>query len=393
MRIKHFCLIVLLIPWTLSKGQGSFQIADTTKTWNNLICLLSHSPFVSCGHTVTNRFSGDTIINANHYLKVYQSEDSLTRNWVLAGFLKEDLKKQMVFFRSLSGHEGLIYDFSLRPSDKVRINNTYMGFPCTVTLTCYLKDSVMINGLYRDRYFLGILSTGNEYSNRDTWIQGIGSIHGLFNSGYLASGFSGGYSELLCCSEKGKAIYRNPEFNTCFKNDFYPVAISEPSDTALLDTFYEFFIHITDSATKDRVGWCGWSLPGATSWADEEHGKLAGVCNTSGDFPRTVSEINCGYTVDVLKMHSIVLFVTFVGNNDLLKDHSIFTNPQEGKITLKLNPNASGYSYSDWGLPCGTEGRKTVTDSHIHADYHCLSKGTYSIRIYNNDSKGVTISY
>jgi hypothetical protein len=393
MRIKHFWLIVLMTIWVSSKGHCAFQIADTTKTWNNLSCLFSHSPFVSCGHTVTNRFSGDTVINTNHYLKVYESADSLFHNWKLAGFLKEDTKRHKVFFRSLSGNEGLVYDFGLRPSDKVCINNTYMGFPCAVTLTCYMRDSVLISGLYRERYFLGIPSVGNEYSNRDTWIEGIGSIHGLFNSGYLGSGFSGGYSELLCCSEKGRIIYRNPEYNNCFKNDFYPVVVSEPSDTAWLDTFYEFFIHIADSTAKDNIGWCGWSLPGANSWADEENGKLAGVCNTSGDFPRTVSEINCGYTVDVLKMHSIVLFVTLISNNDLLKDQSLLINPAEGKITLKLNPNTSGYSYSTWDLPCGIEGRKTVTDSKIQADYHCLPKGTYSIRIYNNDSKTRTISY
>jgi hypothetical protein len=390
MKSRICFVIVLFILTQHSLGQDSYSIADSTKAWSNVRCYTGHFNNACCCQTITNRPGGDTIINGGHYLKVYETRDSLLRDWNLSGFLKESRESHKVFFRNLSGDEGLIYDFGLKPMGIVRINNTYMQFPCPAELTCYLKDSVLVNGVYRARYFLGIPSEGHEYMNRDTWIEGIGSVHGVFSSGYLATGYSGAFSQLQCYSEHNAPVFRNPAGGTGFKNDFHPAMPAQPFDTAILETWYELIYRVADPSVAGSSSWYGWSLPGGL-FSLTKSDTLFSLCDSAGNFPGLMNETNCGYTQDVLKSHSLSLFQTFVRNKFPGNGSSTGPHLSNKKVTLILSPSHTGYQYEDGkGL---TKVKNRLTNPRIIIDADSPVSGFRCIKIYITDSEQIKIIY
>ena len=136
-------------------------------------------------------------------------------DWELYGFIKEEENKY--FLRNLVGEEGLIYDFTVNIGDTVEINNPFGFMPLQAMVTNI--DSVLIEPAneYRKRITLF------EYENfgyEENWIEGIGSLAGITESGWDMTVLTGGDDyTLLCYYEDDELWYKDDFYSLCF----YPI--------------------------------------------------------------------------------------------------------------------------------------------------------------------------
>lgn len=151
------------------------------------------------------KFSGDTLINSNHFKKVLVSNDSLQSNYVLAGYIHEDSTNK-VFFRYLDSTIRLLYDFNVKVGDSIDI-----GLYTPIYLVVDTIDSVFIYNKHLKRFILSYYGWSGEQ-----WIEGIGSLCGVLNSGnYFVVGTK---HELLCYYENDTLKYSNPNYANCYYN-------------------------------------------------------------------------------------------------------------------------------------------------------------------------------
>lgn len=155
------------------------------------------------------RFSGDTIIDNNHYMKVLCTSDILMKNWNTWGFIREDQNHQ-VFYREINAKkECLLYDFNCKPGEILHLSNVCTGD--------YLVDSIATkidNGISRKHYYLKYLSGSDT---NEEWIEGIGSNFGILNGGGANHCMTGGGESLLCTYENDAKTYQSSLFpNYCY---------------------------------------------------------------------------------------------------------------------------------------------------------------------------------
>lgn len=202
MRIK--LLIILLFSQFMALGQPSDLLVDTNKIWSHLHISpdLGDPP----PHTWTTdfiKFGQDTIINLNHYMRVFHALDSNHLSWSLIGFIREDSTSK-VFYKSLLGSgERLLYNFNVQVGDTVTIQNGL-----TLDLVVDSIDSIFVYNKYRKR----ILLQWNE-----VWINGIGSMCGVLQSGF--GGITGSIDMLLCYYENDTLKLTNQYFPECYYNN------------------------------------------------------------------------------------------------------------------------------------------------------------------------------
>jgi hypothetical protein len=126
-------------------------------------------------------FQGDTVIEDLKYKKVYiQDNDSIAdfNNAYYFAAVREDTMAGKVYFRSeyyySDGQEHLLYDFSVDVGDTVRFYSLWSGLQ-KKEMTVKSIDSILIDNHYRKR-----INFDHENSGEESWIEGIGSTHGLF---------------------------------------------------------------------------------------------------------------------------------------------------------------------------------------------------------------------
>ena len=152
------------------------------------------------------RFEGDTLCNNIPYTKIWQSSDSLAEHWKLYGSIREEYKK--TWFLPLGEvEEHLLYDFSVTPEQTVLVINP-SGFGIQMKVTSV--DSIEVYGVKRLRIQLKGLYNDTI---TDTWIEKIGSMHGILSSCYDAPGWK---NSVLCVNENNQQIFRNENYPNCF---------------------------------------------------------------------------------------------------------------------------------------------------------------------------------
>jgi len=203
---KHYLLLFGLLITNLTFCQDYYPFPDSNAIWNNRSYW---SPY-----KWINRYGiyGDTIINNQHYKKIYQIEDDSTLNinnmTYYAGIRENDSKQIFVKFEEYE-FEFLIYDFSLSVGDTVITNapDGYLNWlPCVIT---GIDTIELENNQYRRRFKI------NDWGEYEYWIEGIGSIGGLFYP--VLDYLSGTINNLLCFKHNDTAVYiDNPDCDKCF---------------------------------------------------------------------------------------------------------------------------------------------------------------------------------
>ena len=163
-------------------------------------------------------FQGDTIIENLQYKKVYAQPNNPIADFSKARYfaaIREDTIAEKVYcvlgsyeFPPYSTEEYLLYDFSVNVGDTVSFYSLW-GFwsPSMKTQVVESIDSILIDEHYRKRINFPVW-------HEESWIEGIGSTHGLFFSGAFDMVDGMDYTILLCVHIDDKVIYQ-------IKNDCY----------------------------------------------------------------------------------------------------------------------------------------------------------------------------
>lgn len=206
---KALILLLAMIP-VLTQGQVMEALVDTTKLWSSVVQQI-FPPAYTKSHYV--KFNGDTIVDSQHYAKVWTSEDSLMLSWNLDGIIREDINHQ-VFYRPISGTvDHLIYDFGMQVGDTIQLWN--QNFP---KLRLSLIDSIYIYDKYVKRFSFDPLSPkqGESRQNANVWYEGIGDLCGVLNSGM--DQMVGQVLDLLCYFEDDVLKYHHSGYTSCYQN-------------------------------------------------------------------------------------------------------------------------------------------------------------------------------
>ncbi len=392
--MKHLLLPAFLFLSIITNAQGSYQIADTTKTWSTITYGWASWMVMGCGGTTTTRLS-DTGDPGNPYLAVFECNDSLYLEWEEAGFIREDTIAKQVFF-SYGEEEGLIYDFSLAVGDTVVVNNMSMNDE-TQPLVCDSIDQVDINGVMKNRFYLfGIESSTNEtYNPAEVWIEGIGSNYGILYSGLGSVPMGGGTHSMLCCSQNGITIYMDSMFTKCYYDTFYPLIIQNQYDTAYLNTYYEFQVLI-DTGDADSVILIGDVIPEGFSF-DPLTGILSGTPTEAGALGCVITIRNGdnGWLTDAIWDDFIVVMPVSAGNIQNSEHLKVYPNPFSSILNIEFDQpgNQSFFNKADYFMEIySSEGRlikRTAFNGSAYTNLSNLQQGLYLIRIADNKGKVV----
>jgi hypothetical protein len=164
------------------------------------------------GNSFTQQYepSGDTIINSIQYTKIrrtgwanyyligpcsFNIGRGLTNDY--KGAIRTDKNEQVYFIYNGDTTENLIYDFSVTTGDSVLMDGFYQQYYAHIENI----DSILIGSDYRKRVTL----KGIFYLD-DQWIEGIGSIYGLFATSDRNWEFTS--YELTCFKENNIILYK-----------------------------------------------------------------------------------------------------------------------------------------------------------------------------------------
>lgn len=382
-----FTTILLMISF-LTFSQSSYQFSDSTKQWNTMYYGLGTFGILHCEGTYSNKISGETILNDTTFFNIYEAQDSLQQNWDQIGYLREDTVNKKVFFSTIEGEAGLIYDFDLLVGDSVMIDNFFLGFE-NILLVCDSINTFSMNGSSKSRFFLH--SPGSWGS--DIWIEGIGSRFGILNSGYNGTDITGGGRSLLCCTKNDTLVFMDSVFNSCYMQEFYPKIASEFYDTAYLNTYYEFKVQISDTNNIDSFALKGLVIPEYFEF-NVTTGLLTGLPCTSGSFPCiiTITNNDLGFSTDMLYSNINVVLPTTEKEIPKQEEIKIHPNPFSSGFYISFDKMADNHYYLEI---FNSEGilvtKKAISETNYRVDCSNFENGIFLLKITDLNQKILTI--
>jgi len=158
-------------------------LVSSNKLWSTMKGPVSGSSSFFCQSYFT-KFSIDTVIDSQHYLKVLRGEDQQMKKWITEGFIREDSNQKVYYKDTSAKSECLLYDFGCQVGDTLNLDCGCIG-------KGYLVDSIKSTGSfgYSMKYFY---LTYLEYGTNEVWIEGIGSTMGILNGGGWGHCLTGG---------------------------------------------------------------------------------------------------------------------------------------------------------------------------------------------------------
>lgn len=124
-------------------------------------------------NTLQYFYSGDTVITGSVWVRIYASSTSETSPVpVFHGYVRQS--NDLVLFRDEFGVVDTLYDFGLQVDDSIHYASSFVDTFLSVTSI----DSVLIQGAYHKVFNFSDHMLSLEEWLTDTWIEGIGSIHG-----------------------------------------------------------------------------------------------------------------------------------------------------------------------------------------------------------------------
>lgn len=205
-------LLLLLFPANFLQAQNYVPFPDSVSIWSEVFT--NQQPEIV--ETYQYGLWGDTMINSNLYNKVYKLNDTIYPLNVgqYCGAIREDSLKRVFVIGCECADPGagndeevILYDFSKLVGDTVFVGMDGIG-PFGYLVIDHI-DSILIDDNYRKTFHFAASST------MDYWIEGIGSIRGLFSPiQWQPTGYQ--KWKLICFNQENDVKYLNPEFNNCF---------------------------------------------------------------------------------------------------------------------------------------------------------------------------------
>jgi hypothetical protein len=202
---KSVFFLLVFFSFLVAHAQTSVyhSFPDSNAQWNFQLSVMS------CNENYSIVLSGDTTIKAKLYHKLAITGvqpifpyPCNTKGY--KGAIREDIPAKKVFIIPASDTtEHLLYDFNMNVGDTLKGYIRGFGFPNDYVVQSI--DSVFVGTTYRKRWnFANCL--GGYY--RVSIIEGIGSLHGLYETFYGCVIDMPEY-ELLCFKQDGQTLYPN----------------------------------------------------------------------------------------------------------------------------------------------------------------------------------------
>lgn len=373
--INLFMIIGILIASLLIPNKGQAQtyhkITDTTKVWNTLNVAYYGSFFIAYGSTDTHKFN-DTINLGGftwHVLDV--TTDSLLINWSDDAYIREDTLEKKVYLHDAD--DNLLYDFSLTKGDTFHVNNYTIGLYDEI-LICDSTDHLEMMGVQRKRLFF---RPAEIMEHTEVWIEGIGSLYGILNSGMGAVAWGGGSVELICTKKNGELIYQHDVFQDCWYDEFYPKITNEYYDTAFVGMEYEMQLQLTDTSGIDSVSWYAEEMPEGLM-LDETTGRIYGSPQDTGSHLCMVKVRNkdLNLNTDILISDIVVMPFTGIDPESKLTDIEIYPNPANDHVKI------SGNFRENSVLTITDISGREIHSQTIRSDHFKLKTGEFEAGIY-----------
>lgn len=199
---RFFTLLIVMSSYQMSFGQVYFPLVDTGKTWSTFHDYCKGKWYTFSEYT---KISGDTLLDGIQYKKVWNSADSLGTVWALNSFIREDQQRQVFLRNTYTSEEHLLYNFNLQVGDLL-----VLQYPEDT----YRVDSIFLTTLLNGEQRREFILQDSAYNCTDTWIEGIGSLRGVLNSGYC--GIVGDSPKLVCFTEHDTTKYHDPSYEKCY---------------------------------------------------------------------------------------------------------------------------------------------------------------------------------
>jgi len=229
LNVRHICS--LLVVFLIFSSVNSQTLVQEGNTWD-----VADWDQGGSSWTITYTMTGDTLINGIAYKQVLQSStfnnDSLLINAVLR---QEGEQVYFLFTGGLNEQEELLYDFSLEVGDTI----FYQPPSCDIYVSA-INSIELENETFRKTWEFSSVSSNNIPFAAETWIEGIGSVGGLFRPHselYCVQDINN--TSLSCFHENGAVLYT--AYSTCIISD-----IDEEIET-------EVFLYPNPSCLETKV--------------------------------------------------------------------------------------------------------------------------------------------
>ena len=178
------------------------------KQWNVLFSYPWNPPEPQHKHTDIYKIEGDTLVDGVSYKVMYTTRNENLTGWSVCGVIRETEDKQVLYRRDGASYDEILYDFSMEVGDTIFMYEEHNEYMIVVE-----KGEILVNEEPRQQIVLEYPFGNGE---QEVWIEGIGSLYGIINSGSLF--LMGGSTDLLCYYEDGDLIWQNttPGYNECY---------------------------------------------------------------------------------------------------------------------------------------------------------------------------------
>lgn len=211
------------------KAQDYHPLVEDGKQWNVLFSYPWSPPEPQHKYTDIYKIEGDTLVDGVPYKVMYTTRNENLTGWNFCGIIRETEDKQVFYRRYGSPDEEMLYDFSMEVGDTICMCDYGYDECCMVVIE---KGETIVNGEPRQQIVLEY-PFGNGVE--EVWIEGIGSLYGIIDSGSLF--LTGGTTNLLCYYEDCDLIWQNtmPGFDMC--HIINPDGIEEDETFSVVSVF------------------------------------------------------------------------------------------------------------------------------------------------------------
>ena len=201
---KLLLIIFLMMVFGFSQAQNYHPLVDTNKLWS-----IKHQYGLTPFSDFT-KFQGEETIQGYVYKKVWTTTDTTLTNWNPNGYIREDTNKRVYIRYGSIGPDDFRYDFGVDEGDTVYLFYDPMGI-------YFIVDSIdnysLLTGETRKQINLSCFDGPETFIGNDTWIEGMGSLYGVMQSGSCA--LVGDMPQLICFTENDTLKYFNTNFTGC----------------------------------------------------------------------------------------------------------------------------------------------------------------------------------
>lgn len=243
-RIKLVLLSLLMIQVGLAQSYEYVPFPKSDATWSEWYeySYPDGYPYKEAYETFSVN-GEDTLINGKTYTKLFMDRQTVyklseagggkeeLKEMVYVGGLREENKKIWFLGDTIIHHlkpisineEILLYDFSLEVGDTVRTSGTIQyDNDNNEDMAIYIQkiDTIQIGGSWRKKFHLA----GERLYEDCVWIEGIGSLNGLFFWKRLLdlTGENTTLNKIVGFKSQGELLYMNDEYDS-----FYPPVANE----------------------------------------------------------------------------------------------------------------------------------------------------------------------